>query len=335
MKDFIKYIRFNDWWNYVIPPIIAWYFFSVWFYQQDVLTTFIDGLLLLILAFATAAFGFVLNDLTDQEEDVKKGKVNYLSQLPNKYVFLLILGTLMLQAGVLFLLQPGWLIWVHVGQVSIFVVYSLPPIRLKGIWWLAPILDAIFSGTLYYVFAFFLIPVKAGYPFEMRWMMILVVWGLVRGSRNILWHLYKDAELDKRAKYETIVHHRSVTPKRIERFTVLLNVVELGIFATFLVFLDQTTYLWWVTGGILLVYILWKNQQDADKKFTINNLILEVYLPVISVVALSRANHVIYLVLLLALAIIFPTIRSWFMEIINKSKLLWMKMRPGKTSGQP
>src|ERR1041385_4175446 len=80
--NFFRIVRFDNWWRYKIPLLIA-IFFIAQLASPPLATAevFYQLLLLLLWMIATASFGYFVNDWSDTEEDQKAGKQNFVAGL--------------------------------------------------------------------------------------------------------------------------------------------------------------------------------------------------------------------------------------------------------------
>lgn len=204
MKNILNAIRLKDWWNPILIPILS--FYSIGLIYQDKIfdkEVIIAALQLLFLSVTTASFGFYLNELTDIQEDFKAGKNNIVATFSSlkKYLLLFIILILIFISSIPFW-ENKWIIYLFCAQMILLMLYSCPPIRLKHRPFAAVILDSLYSGTIFYFIALLWAEV------QMEWYIILLtfVFGIAKGLRNIIFHLDKDVEMDKKAGQTTIAH---------------------------------------------------------------------------------------------------------------------------------
>ena len=190
--------RFTSWWNHIILPL------SFWIY----LVGFKDGisypaiqfcLLLLVASGCMAALGYAINDFFDQAPDRIAGKSNFFDQAPIKplsiIVFTSVLGA---TAWLLLPLKPVTVSLLLLEFVLLFI-YSAPPFRLKNRA-VGVLLDALYSRV---------VPILAvlslGNLLPVSSLIVLSIWMLLAGARNILLHQISDVENDALANEQTAV----------------------------------------------------------------------------------------------------------------------------------
>lgn len=179
-----------------------------------------------------AVFVSVLNDFTDLDDDRMAGKANRLESLTPQVRWLVLLLSILLVAAFTILVEEEGMsrLWYMAACLS-FVVYSVPPFRVKkkGAWGgLGDALGASLFPMLYVahdtasVLGTELSAGQSGY---------MLVWALAHGFRGILWHQYRDQAFDASIGSRTFAtEHRFRTMKRIEP---LIVAVEMGAFLMF------------------------------------------------------------------------------------------------------
>lgn len=79
-----------------------------------------------------ASFGYICNDFSDRDIDMKQGKTKYLTSLPSVYVRLILSLLIVLAIGVLSILNSSFeIIALGIFQIIFAYLYSMKPIRLK------------------------------------------------------------------------------------------------------------------------------------------------------------------------------------------------------------
>ena len=89
-----KIVRLADWKNYIIPFLLGIVFLSVYIYEIPfALSLKVTGLLLISII-GTAAYGYLLNNIFDLEEDKRAGKNNFTENLPELIKILFVVVSL-------------------------------------------------------------------------------------------------------------------------------------------------------------------------------------------------------------------------------------------------
>ena len=190
--------RVKDWWWSKAALLMGMiYLFAAWY--RISLPAFIPlSILSLVTICGFASMGYLFNDLFDIEKDAAAGKSNFLAGKPVLFVLLLFLLSAVLVLG------PWW--WLPgdnfsytliAGQIILFLVYSVPPLRLKERGIAGIITDALYAHGLPPVLAAYTFALAAQHPFHISEIGLLFIWQITSGTRNILLHQFDDLEADK------------------------------------------------------------------------------------------------------------------------------------------
>lgn len=198
-------IRADTWWEYKISPCLA-VAYATCLEVGAAPQVFWSALLLVVSApIPVAAFAAVLNDLTDREDDLAAGKQNRLAQAHALVPWSLLALCVGLGAAITPLFQTAamklfyWLGWLA------FVLYSVPPARLKrrGLW--GAVADTLGANTVASGMAVLVVSHAAGVPWRAGWMVPVCMWSFCWGMRGIIWHQLSDAAADRVAGVGTFV----------------------------------------------------------------------------------------------------------------------------------
>jgi 4-hydroxybenzoate polyprenyltransferase len=204
---FFRKLRLSEPWNYKAPFLICVPY--LFLYAGDV--PFPAALLAISCSFITiigiAGFGYFCNDVADSKADLKAGIPNGthgLTKLQVALIFIFFIGIAL--APWIFYFP---LTWTSAGlllfQFLLFVVYAVPPFRLKerGLWGL--VTDALYAHALPALLAAYTFYLLTGssYPSFGLLLATLVGWQLFLGLRNILQHQILDASNDRNAGSKT------------------------------------------------------------------------------------------------------------------------------------
>ena len=144
----------------------------------------IDGLILMVLSFSiiniSSAIGAQANTLSDYEldlkDDRKKGLVQTLDSFGHKKVKMVLiiefLVTLVLVSIFMIIHQKWILLPLWIVGISLGVVYSAPPLRLKARSWIAPVSLMLVLAIFPVLFAFYT------FTFEINPFFLLALGGL-------------------------------------------------------------------------------------------------------------------------------------------------------------
>jgi 4-hydroxybenzoate polyprenyltransferase len=195
-------LRFSNWWQYKIPPLIAIFIFAAAASAGQGNEILLQQFLLLFLWMVSAAsFGYYVNDFSDIEEDNLAGKQNLVQVLeyPKRILAFFALGALTL--AIQLLLNPVFSIpfLLSVAHLGFFVLYSVRPVRLKEKFILGAVCDALYAHLLPAVIVFTTV-VKGINQSSVVWLLLLLcLWQLLQGGRNILLHHISDIGNDQKS----------------------------------------------------------------------------------------------------------------------------------------
>ena len=230
-----KNIRTHDWWEYKIPPLLATAYATA--LLLGVTFPHLWPLLLLDLfaILPAAAYVSVLNDITDQEDDLRAGKTNRMAGKSAGYQFFaLALCIVPGLAAVWFFRHYPCTLSFYAGTWVAYTLYSAPPIRLKvrGIWGVA--MDAGGAHVFPTLWTATLIAEGTGHALPRLFLLSVGVWALAIGLRGILWHQLYDRENDLRSQISTLATRNS--PQSIRRFVAWFDFpLELAALASILI----------------------------------------------------------------------------------------------------
>ena len=217
--------RVKDWWWSKAALLMGLvYLFAAWYH-----ISFEEFIPLSILSLLTitgfAGMGYLFNDLFDIEKDTIAGKRNFLAGKSGLFILaLFLLSSLFVLVPWLFL-PKSWISFVLIAtQFVLFIVYSVPPVRLKERGVAGIIADALYAHGVPSVLAAYTFALAAHYLFPLTDILLLFAWQTISGIRNILLHLAEDIEADKKAGSKNFV--AGLTPAKFEQILAWLIAVE-------------------------------------------------------------------------------------------------------------
>ncbi len=304
-----KYLRIKDWWSHILPPILL--FFYIGIPEQGISINHLLFLYILniVLSIITAIIGYFLNDQFDIKDDLVAGKPNFVSTLSTNFRYLF--SIFMVGCTILFfyichlfctkyechILQIFFIL-----NIVLFILYSVPPIRLKSYPFSALFADALYSGTLYYIMAY-LINLK-GKELDYMILICLFIFGLSKGIRNYLTHISLDEENDKKCNQNSLA--TIFGKSKIQYIANLIFPFEL-----ILIFIILSITHYGIAIPVLLLSIIYFtkwvihfNKSSIDLIPELNDL-YEMWLPVLLLVHMILLNHVLYPLLIIH-TLLFP-----------------------------
>lgn len=247
MKSFLSFFRINDWWSHIIPPIVSFCLLGIYVGNISFDKAIINFILFYLLSIFTAAFGFFIGEWSDINDDEKANKKNTLVNITSTYKTTILITLLLFILLILYQLKLNtFLMGLVFMQYLCFCFYSLPPFRLKKNRFLALILDATYSGTLFYFIGFGVFNSSAHLSF------LFIIWSFLKGLRNIISHLMMDKEHDTIIKVKTIAN--TIEINKIIRYSYFLLIFEILTFMGGLIVFK----LWSILFSYSLFIVYWQ-----------------------------------------------------------------------------
>ncbi len=246
----IDLTRAGEWWEYKLVPILTAFYATALVLHAAVTSIWVSALSLLLATVTAAIYASAINELTDRADDAAAGKRNRAAEQPRSVAALLIVAV---GAGLLF----AWL-WrddallfsCYLATWLAFVLYSIPPIRLKKRGLPGVLCDAAGEQMFPALVAVFVACRGAHRAASGAWLASVAVWALAHGLRGIIWHQLNDVENDRRAGVLTFAARHARGAAGLGTF--LIFPLELAALAVML---------WQVASGwpplFLALYILY------------------------------------------------------------------------------
>lgn len=198
-------VRAQDWWHYKIPPLLAVATAGLLgFGVPSLLERVAFGLLTVL---AIAAYGFVLNDLTDIEADRASGQPNRMAPLGPTGRAVAVGIPLLLAAALAW--QGGGPVMRVLIALNLLVptLYSVPPFRLKGRGLWGALADAIGVHALPMALVGWTITRDdfGSDPHARAFLYAALAWTFLAGFRNIIVHQARGLHGDRIAQVRTFV----------------------------------------------------------------------------------------------------------------------------------
>lgn len=272
MRRIASYIRGSDWWNSKATPLFAFAYMAMLGADFVVGEQVVQLLVFLVWIIGAAGFGHFLNDCFDIEADRIAGKSNIAASMAvwQRVTLLALLAVFSIAPW--FFLPGSDHKWVLVGShLILFLLYSMPPIRLKEAGLLGLFADAIYAHIIPTLLALMAFGTDNQMFDEVpEWMIASAVglWGLGLGLRNIIGHQIVDYENDVKAGTLTFV--RGYTREAAQGLMrwVLVPMEVIGFFAIAwllqIPILIALLPLFWLYKGILLKWV-WR--EDLQKEY--------------------------------------------------------------------
>lgn len=199
-------MRTRDWRLSFVPFIMGTVYMWLWWFDIPMQSASVILVLLsLITSVGFAALGYFVNEFFDKESDARAGKVNRLAYLPAR-----LQGAILLLCVTLTFLPWIWLpknllSYIFIAaQIGLYLVYSLPGIRLKENPYLSVIVDAGYAYLIPLALSFHTYSLYAGKHDYPAWYFFFITTLFFTGVRNILQHQSRDAIRDALSGTKTL-----------------------------------------------------------------------------------------------------------------------------------
>lgn len=228
--------RIKDWWRSKTAFLMGMvYLFTLWF---DI--PFRQFIPLALLSLCTisgfASMGYLLNDFFDRRQDILSAKRNFLVGKPP----ILIAALLLLSAVFIFLpwtfLPADTFSYLLIAlELSLFFVYSAPPIRVKERDMAGIMVDALYAHAVPALLAAYTFSLAAGISFPGYEFLLLFAWQVTAGVRNILLHQHADLSADRKSGTKNFIATISDAGFIFSmKYLIILEILFSLVFFTFL-----------------------------------------------------------------------------------------------------
>jgi MoaA/NifB/PqqE/SkfB family radical SAM enzyme/4-hydroxybenzoate polyprenyltransferase len=265
-------VRWSEWYNSKLPLIALISLYSILNKNLPLSLALKPYALTLIFVILYLAFGYLINDLSDCEVDIKAGKIRAVHKLPKIWGW--IIAIIISVIGILSLSEYYDRPFVSILVCACYVlavVYSLPPLRLKERGWWGLISASAAQRSLPALIA-------AAVFDHINWDVgIFAILYLLIGLRWILIHQIEDFNNDLKTGVQTYVTQQkdNIHLKSLQKCIFGMEVLCLVILLT---------YLGWILPVFLIVYgayvtyIIWLHRVYRKVNFNIS-LFSYVYVP--------------------------------------------------------
>lgn len=248
-----RIVRANEWWGSKVPMLLGLYFFLSPFYDGKL--TFWDvalgALILLWWMVSAAAFGYLINNIFDLEQDLKAGKTNLTQGLSiaHKWILSLLLGLASFLPWMVGYRQQ-YMIMLCAVHLCLFLLYSIPPVRLKERGYIGVVTDALYAFVIPVVIVSHFAIQDYDHPtvFELP----VIVWSFLAGLRSILLHHIKDRKADSISHMGNVINKYGISTNALLINAILLP-FEILAFVFLLYYHEKGR---WLIAGFTLYLIM-------------------------------------------------------------------------------
>ena len=289
MSKFKGIFKAYKWWDSKVSvmAVLVYYQLSLTKQIPPLGQTLLTMGLFLVATIGIAAFGHLLNDYFDIEQDQQGGVSNMVANQKLASVFARFALVLCLSWLPWFWLPISNLILALVAfEFVLFILYSIPPIRLKERGFFGTATDALYGYTIPLLVSSLVFAQFSGLVMPIWFGILLTVWTFLLGLRHIITHQLEDVTNDQIAGVNTYVIFRGWQSSFLFLSNFLLP-LEMGAFLLFL--LAMGIQLWIIPVGFILfaAWVLFKQSYmgiwgegnpmrlpSIDKLFLLNTSIM-------------------------------------------------------------
>lgn len=299
MKSILNITRSSDWRFSFIPQIFGTLYLWIYIFQ---ITYSISIIQLLFLSFTTslgfAALGYLINEFFDKKDDFIAGKINKVQSLSWQQLVLLFLGILLaVFLPWISLPTTSFTFWLIAIQICLFVIYAIPPFRLKNNFVFAAIIDSLYayvSPLILSCYTFYLYSSQTEKP--IIFILLITILFFIAGYRNIIIHFITDFFTDQKLGKKTLPQIIGI--RRSLKFLIKLVYIEFGfiVLLLFLLFIFSTNYFIFKVSIPIIVLLQfsifrYKNLISVRKFIKLPNTLYQFYFPIISLINLIIFDH--------------------------------------------
>jgi len=291
-----KPFRAEDWWVGKASLLVGLVYLFTIYFQIPFERFGIWACCSLITIIGFASLGYLVNDYFDLEKDKLANKKNFLKHKSavQQAVYLSI-ALLLLFAPWYFLPYDFFTIALMLLQLLLYLLYSMPGIRLKERGISGLITDALYAHSIPALMAAHTYTLISNKPLGITFIVLLFAWQFCIGIRNILLHQLNDYNSDRISNTKTyICLNKSNEPGLlIQR----LIVIEMSILISTFLFLFFGNRMFLIALVSILCSLLY-NFLKPIQKHEVNyypNIIYEHILPLtfISILSLGDKRYLI------------------------------------------
>jgi 4-hydroxybenzoate polyprenyltransferase len=264
-----------------------------------------------------AVFVSVVNDITDLEDDHRAGKVNrFHGMAALKRNVILSISILALMAFMLIGIQDDLSRLFYLLASLSFVVYSVPPFRMKkkGAW--GGLGDAFGASLFPTLFVAAQTGWVLGHEIPMAQIAAISVWSFMHGLRGILWHQHRDRAFD-----EAIGSRTFTTENRLHTLRVIEPLIVMAEMFAFLFFAGREMILLLLFLLSVHLVVVFLSQVLLDVRHTmvvsspdreqymLYGSFYQIFCPTALILSISGWSTVSLFLLILLLLLILPDLR--------------------------
>lgn len=290
--------RANDWKASFVPFVMG--FVYLWLLIFQLKPTKQTGFLCLFSLLTTigfASFGYLINEFFDQDEDKQAGKLNRFETIGVGISSILFITSILLTfLPWIYLPSNNWS-WVLIClEIGSFLLYSIPPIRVKRYPLISCVFDASYAYLIPIVLSMHTFSIHAEKSLFTSYLIWIAIPSFFIGFRNIILHQIKDVIGDFHANRKTL-------PMLIGKLE-LFNLLSVSLFFEVLSFFVFFEWMFsnFHLGIVFMIYISMKSiyflrsnkpktSNNEFNFFSLSDGFYQFWLPTIFLIILTLNNN--------------------------------------------
>lgn len=301
LKGFLQKLsavtRAKDWRLSFVPFIMGCVYLWLWWFNIS-FSIFSAKMILLSLTTTVgfAILGYFVNEFFDKESDAKAGKLNKLAHISASTQF----GIFLL--GITLTFMPWvWLpttsfSWCMIAlQISLFLIYSLPQIRLKESPYLSLIIDSGYAYVVPTILSFHTFGLIAQVYEVPLWFYFLTVAVFFIGLRNIIVHQVNDIFKDYRIGHKTLPLILGVNKSNKVIFIIAAYEIFFLMLWSIVLLFDYKFMILWITPFTVISFITLMTIRNVNYQVSTDILLInrayQYLFPLFSILILLRLNQ--------------------------------------------
>lgn len=271
LKDYIQSLsnltRSDDWRLSLVPLILGCtYFWAALLKIEFTIDHFLVMVFSYVTSFGFAALGYFINEYFDQAHDKKASKINKLSFIAPKHQLILLVGILIFTLAPWIYLPKNSLSYLLIStELFLFLIYSLPFIRLKETYVFAGVIDTMYAYVVPAILSYHTYSLVVQPTVQLNFLSLFFLLLFVVGYRNIFIHQIKDVLGDIRVTTKSLP--QLLGPELSNKFLYWLVLFEHLLLTLTLIWISVNS---WQFSLFLAAFMLFLYQ----KKSSLNDVLV-------------------------------------------------------------
>lgn len=323
-NELLKELRWNNWWYSFIPFISGLVYLSALSMELELnMRLLLSVILFIVSAIGFASLGYSINEYFDKNDDIIAGKrSSFLISDKQRLLFILISALIAISPWI-FLPIGTYTYFLIILEITLFLLYSAPPFRLKKTWWLAGWVDAAYAYVVPFWLIFHTFSLFIDYTFSRDIVLLFTTALYLTGFRNITVHQLKDISGDKKTGTITLPLRLGLHPTKVILWLILA--IEVIIYPISLFYLSFVNPFVVVLIAFFIIFLVLRTitlyQKNQGKRLIFLNVLTDefyqVYAPLICLLLLISYDLKWSFLFFIHLALFFrPELKELFFDLV-------------------